>query len=91
MVRTPWFTRFDIGVTKRFPIHGSVNFEVRFDMLNVFDNVNFDPFEWEDISNTLNTAYTSPDFGQVETAYRDPSNTYDPGGRIGQLMFRINW
>ena len=28
---------------------------------------------------------------ESDDAYRDPSNTYDPGGRIGQLMFRINW
>jgi hypothetical protein len=83
MVRAPWFTRFDIGLTKRFPIKGSVNFEVRFDMLNVFDNVNFDPFE--------DTIDDDEDIFRVTTAYRDPSNTYDPGGRLGQLMFRINW
>jgi hypothetical protein len=91
IVRTPWFTRFDIGVGKRFPIAGSANFEVRLDVLNVFDNINFDPFQWEDIDDNVTTAFGSPDFGQVETAYRDPSNTYDPGGRIGQLMFRFNW
>jgi hypothetical protein len=27
----------------------------------------------------------------VTSAYTDASNTYDPGGRIGQLMFRFNW
>jgi hypothetical protein len=83
LVRSPWFTRFDIGVTKRFPIRGSVNFELRFDLLNVFDNINFDPFD-DDISD-------DEDVFRVTTAYRDPSNTYDPGGRLGQLMFRINW
>jgi hypothetical protein len=64
-----------------------VNFEVRFDVLNVFDNVNFDPFE----PGNTNADFADADFGQVTTAYRDPSNTYDPGGRLGQLMFRINW
>ena len=39
----PFFSRFDIGLTKRFPIKDQVNFELRFDMLNVFDNVNFLP------------------------------------------------
>ena len=29
MIRAPWFTRFDVGVTKKFPIKGSMNFEVR--------------------------------------------------------------
>jgi hypothetical protein len=28
---------------------------------------------------------------QVTAAYRDPDNTFDPGGRVGQLGFRINW
>ena len=43
MIRAPWFTRFDIGVTKSFPIKGRVNFELRADVLNVFDNINFNP------------------------------------------------
>ena len=28
---------------------------------------------------------------QVTSGYTDMSNTYDPGGRIGQLMIRFNW
>ena len=28
---------------------------------------------------------------RTTAAYQDPSNTYDPGGRIGQLMIRFNW
>jgi hypothetical protein len=88
LIRTPFFTRFDIGVTKRFPIKGTVNFEVRFDVLNLFDNINFDPVDLDD--NPQGTA-TSAQLFQVTSAYRDPSNTYDPGGRLGQLMFRINW
>ena len=28
-VRAPWFTRFDVGVTKQFPISGTTNFEVQ--------------------------------------------------------------
>jgi TonB-dependent receptor-like protein len=91
LVRAPWFTRFDIGVTKRFPIQGAMNFEFRVDVLNVFDNVNFNPFNYTDISNTLNTAYINAGFGQVTAAYQDPSNTFDPGGRLGQIMFRFNW
>jgi hypothetical protein len=83
MVRAPWFTRFDIGVTKRFPIKGLVNFELAFQVLNVFDNINFNP--WND---TING---DDDIFQVTSAYTDASNTYDPGGRLGQLMFRLNW
>jgi len=82
LVRAPWFTRFDIGVTKKFPIKGTVNFEVRMDVLNIFDNINFDSPATPDDAATI---FSTTGF------YDDPSNTYDPGGRLGQLMFRINW
>ena len=87
LVRAPFFTRFDIGLTKRFPIGGRSNFELRLDVLNVFDNINFDPF----IPANSNAAYAGATIFQVTTAYRDPSNTFDPGGRLGQIMFRLNW
>ncbi len=82
MIRAPIFTRFDIGVTKKFPIHGSMNFELRADVLNVFDNVNF---------NQSNSPGTGAGIFQVTTAYSDLSNVFDPGGRLGQLVFRLNW
>jgi hypothetical protein len=82
LVRAPFFTRFDIGITKRFPIKGSVNFEVKFDVLNVFDNINFNP---------VTNSGDDDDILQTNSAYTDSSNTYDPGGRLGQIMFRINW
>jgi hypothetical protein len=82
LIRAPWYTRFDIGVTKRFPLRGSVNFELRMDVLNVFDNVNFD---------LASGAGSVATIFQVGSAYRDPSNTFDPGGRLGQLVFRLNW
>jgi hypothetical protein len=82
ILRAPFFTRFDLGVTKRFPIHGRTNFELRIDVLNVFDNINFNP-----VANPGDDA----DIFQVTSAYTDASNTYDPGGRLGQIMFRINW
>jgi hypothetical protein len=28
---------------------------------------------------------------QVGSAYQDTSNTFDPGGRLGQIVWRINW
>ena len=37
----PWFTRFDIGLTKRIRMGGNKSLEFRADVLNVFDNVNF--------------------------------------------------
>jgi len=82
LIRTPFFVRFDVGVTKQFPIHGRTNFELRIDVLNIFDNVNFNP---------VANPGTGATIFQVTSAYTDASNTYDPGGRLGQIMFRINW
>jgi len=81
MMLAPWFKRFDVGAAKRFGTGGSTNIELRFDMLNVFDTPNFSP-----IANPGNGATIF----RVTAAYTDASNTYDPGGRIGQLTFRFN-
>jgi hypothetical protein len=82
LIRAPWFTRFDMGLSKRVPLGGSTNIEFAVEVLNVFDNINFNPIADPGSAATI---------FQTSTAYRDPSNTYDPGGRLGQLMFRFNW
>ena len=71
-----------MGVTKRFPIAGRTNVEVRFDVLNLFDNVNFTP---------VANPGTGATIFQVTAAYRDPNNNFDPGGRLGQISLRLNW
>ena len=88
MVRAPFYTRFDIGIMKRFPIRGTMNFEFKVDLLNAFDNINFNP---AGASGTNQAAGTRADIFQVQSAFTDLSNTFDPGGRLGQLMFRLNW
>jgi hypothetical protein len=82
LLLAPWFKRFDLGVAKKVGVGGSRSVEVRFDMLNVFDNPNYNP-----VSNPGSGATIF----RTTAAYTDPSNTYDPGGRIGQLMIRFNW
>jgi hypothetical protein len=81
-VLAPWFFRLDIGTTKRFTVTGRMNFEIRFDLLNALDNINFNP---------VSTPGSGATIFKVTSAYTDASNTYDPGGRIGQLMFRFTW
>jgi len=82
LLMSPWFKRVDFGVAKKVGIGGPRNVEVRFDLLNIFDTPNF-------------TVVTNPGTGatifRTTSAYTDASNTYDPGGRIGQLMIRFNW
>jgi hypothetical protein len=82
LIRAPYFVRFDVGWTKRIPIRGRTNIEVRFDLLNLLDNINFNP---------VADPGDDDDIFQVGSAYQDASNTYDPGGRLGQIMIRINW
>jgi hypothetical protein len=91
LVRAPFFTRVDIGVTKKFDLPGTMNFEFRVDVLNLFDNVNFNPiFEPAVVNNGLGAGSGATIF-QATSAYRDADNTFDPGGRLGQLVFRLNW
>jgi len=82
LLRQPYFVRFDVGWTKRIPLHGRTNLEVRFDLLNVLDNINF---------NAVANPGSGETIFQVTSAYTDSSNTYDPGGRLGQIMIRFNW
>jgi hypothetical protein len=82
-VFSPWFIRFDMSVAKKFGFVGSTNFEVRLDVMNVFDNVNFVT------PGTLVGA--SATMSQVTAGYTDASNTFDPGGRLGQLAIRFSW
>ena len=84
-VTGPRFTRFDLSVVKRVRIRESVNFELRGEFLNAFNNTNF-------FGPTTNlTNFTNANWGQVTAAYSDSSNTNDPGGRIVQIVARINF
>jgi hypothetical protein len=85
MLRAPFYTRVDLGVTKRVPIAGRVNFELRADVLNVFDNINFN------VTDASRTPGSGATVFQTTSSYTDLSNTFDPGGRLGQLVFRLNW
>jgi len=82
VVNAPWNSRFDMAIIKRVNIVRRINIELRADVLNVFDNPNFNP--------VANPGSGATIF-KVTSGYTDASNTYDPGGRIGQLMIRLNW
>jgi len=78
----PLFSRWDMRLTKRFPITGRLNVEFTAEVLNVFDNINF--------NHNFSTTSGENTF-RVTSAYTDINTTFDPGGRIGQLVWRINW
>ncbi len=86
----PMFTRFDMSAIKKVRITERVNFEFRAEFLNAFNNINFligaPAADVSAIGNFANAA-----FGQTINAYQDTSTTNDPGGRLIQLVARINF
>ena len=88
LLLAPWFKRVDFGMTKRFDLVGRTNIDLRFDVLNLFDNANFTPVGG---AGTNQAPGSGADIFRTTEAFRDPNNTYDPGGRIGQFMVRFNW
>jgi hypothetical protein len=81
-VTGPVFARFDFSLRKTFPLGGRRSFQFGVDALNVFNAIGF---------NAVAQASSSATINQVTSAYTDVNNTFDPGGRIGQLAFRLNW
>jgi hypothetical protein len=85
-VTGPKFVRFDLSLKKQIRINERYNFELRAEFLNAFNNINFfNP------STTATTTFSNARFMEVTEAYRDPSNTNDPGGRLVQIVARFNF
>jgi hypothetical protein len=86
----PHFTRFDLSAVKKTNITERVTFEFRAEFLNAFNNVNFIVGNANNDTNVIG-GHGSPTFAQLSSAYRDLSTTNDPGGRLIQLVARINF
>jgi len=52
---------------------------------HVFDNVNFTPIALPTTNRSAATIF------QATAGYTDASDTFDSGGRLGQLVVRVNW
>ncbi len=86
----PWQRHFDFGVTKVTAITEKVNLQFSANALNIFNLTNFLPNSTANANGTaLNTINSS--FGQILAAYRDTSGTVDPGGRIIEFRFRLEF
>ncbi len=83
----PRYTRFDLSVGKKVRLTERVNFELRTELLNAFNNINFR------ITNDglMATGLGTNTFGQTTSAYQDLTTTNDPGGRLIQFVARINF
>jgi len=86
----PRFTRFDLSIAKKINFSEHINVEMRVEMLNAFNNINFLVGSAANDVNTLG-GLGSTSFGRMTAAYQDTSTTNDPGGRIGQLVLRLNF
>ena len=86
----PRFDRYDLSIVKKTKITERVNFEFRAEFLNAFNHINFIVGNPANDTNVIG-GFANATFGQVTQAYRDLSTTNDPGGRLIQLVGRINF
>jgi hypothetical protein len=86
----PHLTRFDISIVKKTKITESVNLEMRAEFLNAFNNINF-KIGSQTAADTSVSNFSGATFGQTAVAYQDLSTTNDVGGRMVQLVLRLNF
>ncbi len=91
----PNFTRADWSLMKTTKITERVNFELRAEMLNAFNHANF-YYAAGSGTSPVSISTQSTRFGQMGSsstngAYQDFNTTQDPGGRILQIVGRINF
>jgi hypothetical protein len=87
----PSFFKFDISVLKRINFGERRNIELRATFLDALNMPNFRVGGWD--SDVVTSGCCGNSFGQLASpsAYRDISTTNDPGGRLIDLMLRINF
>jgi carboxypeptidase family protein len=88
----PGFFRSDLSIAKRIRFTETANLELRLEMLNAFNNINFQPgASANDVNTFASATLTQATFARMTAAYQDLSTTSDPGGRVGQIVVRINF
>ncbi len=81
-INGPLYTKVDLRIKKLFPFLSKGSIEVNVEALNALNNINF--------NHNLSPGSGSGTF-QVTSAATDINTSFDPGGRVGQIVFRINW
>src|SRR5262245_56843821 len=86
----PWQQKWDFSLMKKTNINERFNLEFRMNALNAFNLTNFLLFvPGNGITTTLGA--NAANFGQTGGAYKDLSNTNDPGGRIVEFQLRLSF
>jgi len=86
----PMFYRADISVIKSFRITEGIKVEYRAEFLNAFNNINFF-YPGSETTSVPGSNVVTTTFGRVTNAFRDVSTTDDNGGRIIQMVLRVNF
>lgn len=90
VLKGPKFVRADLSLVKRVLFTERINGEIRAEFLNAFNNINFITGSAGNDVNTLG-GLGATSFGRITAAYQDLSTTNDPGGRLVQLVLRLNF
>ncbi|HET6892307.1 MAG TPA: carboxypeptidase-like regulatory domain-containing protein, partial [Pyrinomonadaceae bacterium] len=90
VLKGPSFFRSDLSIVKKVRLTETMNFEMRGEFLNAFNNINFLVGAAGNDVNTLG-GLNGASFGRYTSAYQDLSTTNDPGGRLVQLVLRFNF
>jgi hypothetical protein len=87
----PNFFKLDSSIGKRFAIGEKRNVEFRMTAFDVLNHTNWRLGGWTGNVNNI-TTFTGQ-FGQMLNgwSYQDPNGSNDPGGRIMDVMIRINF
>lgn len=87
----PNFFKIDSSLGKKFSLGERRNVELRATFFDVLNRTNWRLGGWTNNVNNI-TAFTG-NFGQMlgGWAFNDPAGSNDPGGRIADLLIRINW
>lgn len=91
VVYGPSFFKLDASLSKKVKFGERLNIELRATALDVLNHPNFRVGGFS--ADTTGFGCCGSTFGQLGngSAYQDTSTTNDPGGRVIDLMFRINW
>jgi len=91
----PSFFRADISLVKTTKITERVNFEMRMEALNAFNDADFYWASGPGVSpssvSSQSTRFGLMGSSNTNGAYSDINTTQDPGGRVVQLVGRINF
>jgi hypothetical protein len=85
----PSLFRMDMTLAKHTRVTERVNIELRAQMLNVFNVANF--MIGSASSSTSSVSIQGTTFGQTLNYYQDFNGSQDPGGRVIELVFRLNF